>query len=286
MHFWIGIGSAVFAVFSFIGWIMETKRLRGFKKFPAKNISELVDIDNYISDEIGAGSFREKVKIKGIATCENPVVSLLSKQECIYSSTTVNRVYNQKYRKINPKTGETVIEWKAKEKLLQSNKTMVRDFYISDFKNESQKIFISTQDNKPYGYNNNEILENEAYGLKTVLDEKILYDNKRHGLKFKYKDLDIDLLSVTVSEDEKTTGFHLIEKVIPVHSTVFAYGVIDDKYGKLRMTPEKESKNEFFLSFRDEDKSKGMVKTAVQGLIMIFFIFSLLSALFFYLNYT
>ncbi len=144
------------------------------------------------------------------------------------------------------KTGEPVIEWKPKKSEITAKTQMVDSFYITDENEWDKKVLVSIQDNMPYGYSEDFFQNEDFLSMKTVTDEKIVYDEDNHGVKFKHEELDIDLFNFARSDDKKITGFHITEKIIPTETKVFAFGKVDDKKGILRMTPEKQKKSPVF----------------------------------------
>jgi len=67
--------------------------------FTAKALKDLYDS---VKEEVGKGYFGHTVEVKGKIECGKPLTSELTKEECVFYKTEVERKYEETYSVTNP----------------------------------------------------------------------------------------------------------------------------------------------------------------------------------------
>lgn len=87
----LGLFGAAF----FFYWLsqQQLRKAQAIKLTSTTSIAQLTDICGSVAQELGAGSFRQMVKLRGRPQCQTPLTSEISQSPCLYYSAKVIREY-------------------------------------------------------------------------------------------------------------------------------------------------------------------------------------------------
>jgi len=93
-------------------------------------LSQLIEDAGSVAKEMGAGSFRQEVKIRGTISCDSPLVAELSHTACVSYRFSVTREYEEVLWEVNPKGGSHQ-HLHRKSEVVASNQAEVA-FWLDD----------------------------------------------------------------------------------------------------------------------------------------------------------
>ncbi|MFY8150408.1 MAG: GIDE domain-containing protein [Prochlorococcaceae cyanobacterium] len=93
---WLALVLALAA--GFCGWnaLRQRRRLRLLRSARSSSIAELQDLHATVAADIGAGAFREQVKLEGELVCDEPLQAPWSGLACVAFIDTVTHVYQER----------------------------------------------------------------------------------------------------------------------------------------------------------------------------------------------
>ena len=113
MGWWIAaLVSALAAVGCGLGRRQQARKLSQLLQARATSVNALIDVHATVVNELGAGAFREVVKLSGTIRCEAPLTSPWTGQSCVaFCATTTALVEVQKQTTTTDSDGEQQTEW-------------------------------------------------------------------------------------------------------------------------------------------------------------------------------
>ncbi|NEQ54041.1 MAG: E3 ubiquitin ligase, partial [Leptolyngbya sp. SIO3F4] len=85
----------ILGIILFFIWRGQSNRLASIRSARNSTIADLTQIAEGVAQEIGAGSWKDYVKVRGKIQCDNPLHSQIQQTECVYYKTSVTREYEE-----------------------------------------------------------------------------------------------------------------------------------------------------------------------------------------------
>lgn len=241
-------------------------KLRSLKLADAVTTAELHQLADHIAQEIGSGSLRRYVKVSGVITCPQPIISELKQMPCVYYTMCVTREYEEDVRKTDSK-GKTYWTTERRSQTMSSNSQSI-PFFVRDRHGDIQ---VNPSD--------------AAIDTVPVLDE---FRSTGSGSSSSFSvgafQMNLNLFSQSGS---RTIGYRYKESILPLNRQVLVVGLASDQTGILQIERPTESGKKFFISLKSEASLSQETKntmtyagvgTALSGVLgMIFLLIALLS---------
>ncbi len=199
-------------------------------------VRQLEEQRRAIADEIGGGSFRERVELKGRIECESPLTADMTKQKCVYFRNVVERDYEEDYWETDKdghrhrrtrRGSDTVSE------LVQSTPFHLRD--------ATGRIRV-----EPDGAEIDLVQVKDSFQPASSVNMssgRISWG----GFNFQMSS------SWSMGEGRRTLGYHFREYLCPLDRNVYLLGEVSDEGGELVIRrPTKEGR--FFISYKSEEQ--------------------------------
>lgn len=121
----VGLVSAGLAGGSFWAARRERGRLVALLSVRATTLAELQELQAQVAQEIGGGSFREKVKLQGTLLCEEPLQAPFSGEPCVAYESRIVELYEELVEQTDQE-GKTSRSWQQSEHELSSESRRCR----------------------------------------------------------------------------------------------------------------------------------------------------------------
>ena len=222
----------------YYGFKKNASKIETIKATKTSNAKELLTTAAAVGAELGTGSFREMVELKGKITCNNPLRSELSNQPCVWYSYTVSREYE-----------ETVIEPDSEGRQVQQTR-------------RGSEVVASNIRSTPF-----EILD--ITGSITVDPEGADIQSLKSHSSFQPGDptsgfrIGNFLLNPSagfLTGGRHTLGYRSEEFVLPVDKDAFIVGEASDESGTVKVKKPEKSNNLFLITTKSEEE---IIKAAV-----------------------
>lgn len=202
MGWWLAaLVSALAALGCGLGQRRQTRRLSQLLQARATSVSELVDVHATVARELGAGAFREHVKLSGTIRCGTPLTSPWTGQHCVaFCATTTALVEVQEQTTTTDSDGEQRTEWTWERR----DEVLNRDQQQCRFELEAGNQRISVD---PRG---------AELDLETVLSQ-------------------VDPPNDSGSHGRRVIGIRREESILRPHSQVFVVASCTDANGSLQL---------------------------------------------------
>lgn len=206
------------------------------KAATTRKVSELIEMAKTLAKDMGKGHYGEMVEVRGKIVCDQPLISELAKQRCVYYRAEVKREYEETKVVTDSQTGRQKNETRRGNETLSSNKRCV-PFHIED---ETGKIEVL-----PDGA---DIDEEKA--LSRFDPESALLSG---GNTIAFGGFQIAVGNPVVGGTRRSLGYHLDEWILPAGKDGFAIGEVTDNEGKLVIRKPSEKGNRFIISTRSKE---------------------------------
>lgn len=213
-------------------WISQKNLVRAGEMAATETITAgaLKELCQEVAKEVGSGSFRQRVELKGMLRCSQPVQAELSKQPCAMSVTTVERKYE-----------ETVQERDSQGHTRHVTRTGSEQ--VSELKQVAAEVMVEDATGTVLV-----CLDEASPELKTVVDRFSPHQEQlEEGLA--------RLLTHAVlnhhGHGRRTLGYRSVERIFPVDQRVYVLGEASDAGGTLRVG---KGKTELMVSLKSEEQ--------------------------------
>lgn len=194
------------------------------------DVEELESTCEAITQEIGGGNWRDYVKLWGKITVDEPLISEMKQEPCVYYRMLVQREYEEKVRSQDSE-GKTV------EKIVRKSETITQNQRSTPFMLEDStgKITINPQGAK--------------FDTIKILDE--FHNEQPAGGMLQFGNF--SFLLKNDHYQTRTLGYRYQEFILPINREVLIVGNASDETGNLKIT--KPTNNEpFLISFKTEEE--------------------------------
>lgn len=189
-----------------------------------------------IASEIGGGSFRERVELKGKIECDSPLTADMTKQQCVYFKNEVIREYEEEYTETDDKGNRHRRTRKGSDTV--SSLEQSTPFHLVD---ATGKIRI-----EPEGAEIDLIQVKDAFQPASAVNMgggSISWGGFRFSVGSNW----------SMGEGRRTLGYRFREHVFPLNRNVYLLGEVADEGSELVVRkPVKEGR--FFISYKSEEE--------------------------------
>jgi hypothetical protein len=194
-------------------------------------IGQLQTLYQQVAQEVGKGSFVQRVAVQGTLECAQPLQSELSNTSCAAFSQRVERRWEERYEQ-RDNDGNTTWQTREGSETVSSNDRRA-PFQVHD---ESGWVAVLPDDAK---------LE-----METTVDR---FEAGNQGGARRFLNFELDLGGFLDTGQRRTTGYHIHEEVLPLGRTVFVLGAATDRGGSLSIGKPPEKHEPFLVSLRSRD---------------------------------
>jgi hypothetical protein len=203
------------------------------KSTKASTTSELKELCDSVSKEIGKGAFNEYTEVKGTVRCESPLKGELSGQECVYYNMQVTREWEEVYWEHDEETGNKEQKTRRGSDIVASN-TQSKDFFVED---GVGKILV------------------RPTGAKFITIKSIdKYEPASTSSHVQVGTFSLDVSSFLSTSGSQTLGYHFEEHIISNNVRVYVLGEASDSDQQLMIKRPKEKENNFIISTKSEEE--------------------------------
>ncbi|MGY6528965.1 MAG: E3 ubiquitin ligase family protein [Cyanobacterium sp.] len=221
------------------------------------NIQELQSTCEAITQEIGGRNWRDYVKLWGKIRVDEPLMSEIRQEPCVYYRILVQREYEEKVRSQDS-------EGKTTEKIVRKSETITQNQRSTPFilEDKTGAITINPQDAK--------------FDTIKTLDEFRTEQPAGGMLQFG----NFSFLLRNDGYNTHTLGYRYQEFILPINREVLVLGNASDETGELRITKPTDNQP-FLVSLKTEEELKsdylnnqnalkyGMIGCLFLGVILI-----------------
>lgn len=255
---YVGLFFLVFAGILFFVKRSEEEKLGYIKAIETSNCRDLIEEAKAIADRMGQpGHFRRLVELKGVIKCDNPLISEVAKQKCVYYSMSVTRQYEETYEETDAQ-GKVVRKTRKKTDTVASN-TQSLPFYVED---NTGKVLVN-----PNGA--------ELDPVRII--DKFEPGEMTSGRTITFGDVSFSttgLPFITTHQPpagHRTLGYNFTESILPLDRKVYVLGEASDADGELVIKVPRD-KGRFIISLKSEEElmaaSASGIKLANMGMIV------------------
>ncbi|PZD71277.1 hypothetical protein C1752_07257 [Acaryochloris thomasi RCC1774] len=242
------------------------QKLASIRQARHGTIADLQRTAQEIAAEIGSGSWRDYVKVRGDIQCARPLTSELKQVPCVYYKMTVEREYEETVTKRDDE-GRTRQETERSSEIVSQNQRST-PFMLSDSTGE---ILVNPSD--------------ASIETVSILDEFRAESSMNSSLSF-------GGFSLSIGGDRagrRTLGYRYRESILPLDQKVLVLGQVTDAQGPsgsyentcLAIEKPTEKKQRFIVSLKSEEQLQqgvsstakyafyGMLSTFVAGTILL-----------------
>jgi len=228
---WLTTGIVLLGIGLVLFFVQRSQRARslGIKSASAATIAELAQMADEIAAEIGRGSWRDYVIIRGTITCDRPLISELKQEPCVYYTMTVRRDYEETVVR-KDSDGRSRREVQRGSEIVASNKRSI-PFQLQD---ATGTITVN-----PEGANIDSV---------NILND--FRPDQSSSQSLSYGNFSITVNSLMTQGDRHTLGYRYSEAVLPVGRTVFVFAELSDEFGERVLQKPTQSNQPFLISFK------------------------------------
>lgn len=226
------IFAGICALAAIVFWVIRSSSLHKLEQILGTETSTIKQIEDrhYHNKSSSSGEFKEHVEIKGSVVCEEPIIAKLCKEKCIYCSTTITHVYEERYRDTDS-NGNT--RWRTRKRNdIVSEDVQHVPFYVQD---DTGKIKINSNEAKI-----------DAIEVVNKLEQKV-------EEKVSYGNVAIEIASAVFNtSSSKTIGYRMVESIVPIDKKLYILGEASNASGELSIQESSDSKKSFIISTKSE----------------------------------
>lgn len=221
----------------YYGFHRSANRVALIKSTKTTKTKELVETADGVAKEIGPGSFRELVELKGTITSSSPLRSELSNQDCVWYSYTVTREYEETYLATDSEGRQTQQIRRGSE--VVSSNVRSQSFLLDDG--------TGTVAVDPEGA--------EIQGLKTHSS----FQPGEPMTGFRIGSVLLNAVGIK-GAGRQTLGYRSEEFTLPLGKEAFILGEASDVSGTLTVKKPEQNQTPFLISLKSEEQ---LVKDAM-----------------------
>jgi hypothetical protein len=236
----VGLVVAVIGVFLWKAKDRALEKVAQLKGAETKKVGDLQEIAQEIGGEIGGGSFREVVEVRGDARCDSPLASELSNTPCLYYRFEVKQEYEEEYEEYNQQTQRHERRTRRSSRTVASNSRSC-PFFLRDDTGEIEVL--------PDGAE----IDTERT-LSAFEPEQRLFAGS--GTSLTYGGVTLSLGSSARSlpgSRSRVLGYRLEEHVLPMNRRLYILGEVNDGEGRLQLRKPEDKAKVFIISTKPKD---------------------------------
>ncbi|MEW5855110.1 MAG: E3 ubiquitin ligase family protein [Myxococcota bacterium] len=201
-------------------------------------VGALTQLAGEVAAEVGAGSFRQRVELKGTLRSPEPLTGELSRQRCAQVVTRVQRRYE-----------ETVERTDSHGTTVRENRTGTET--VSELRRVAPALVEDVTGQVPLD------LEGASVELTKVVDRF-----EPHSARVEQDILSLFAHAVgTPGAGRRTLGYQFTEEILPLDRAVFVLGEAVDEGGRLRV---RKGPDGLVVSFKSEEQLVGEARSSAK----------------------
>ncbi len=249
----LGIMLLVMGVILFFVQRYQKQKFFSLKTARSATVAELETLAREIAQEIGGGSFQDYVKLRGIIRCDQPLISELKQQPCVYYRMIIEREYEETVTRQDDQ-GNPIQKIQRGRETLSSN---------------SQSIPFLLQDRT----GSIQVNPNGA-DIETVNILNEFRQNKTRTDTISWGNCSMELRN-NAKDSCRTLGYRYRESILPIERQAFVLARVSDNIERLILEKPQESGQKFIISLKNEQElSRTAQKTAKYTLYGMIFCIS------------
>ena len=256
----------IFGLLSLVGGVVlffvrnhYQRKLRSIKRARPTTIAQLQHLAEQIAQEMGAGSWRDYVKLSGRTACETPIHSELKQAPCVHYEMRVVREYEETVRE-RDSDGKPVERTKRGSETLSSNRQSIP----FELKDKTDTIAVD-----PTG---------AQIDTTQILDE--FQREAPTGGRLSWGGFSLDVNDRSWG-GRRTLGYRYTESILPVDRPVFIVAQVSDANQTLVLEKPLEPGQRFIISLKSEAQLAqatanivvytlyGMIAAIVLGIVLL-----------------
>lgn len=236
----IGIILIVISIILFFVYSNLKRKLASLRQARPASVAELNHLASEIALEMGSGSWRDYVKLRGTIQCDQPLVSELKQAPCVHYQMTVVREYEEQVTERDSDDNEVTKTQRGSETLSQNRQSI--PFFLQD---DTGEIWV----------------EPEGAQIETVrvLDE--FSPEQPSGGQLSFGGFSLALSSVETGR--QTIGYRYQESILPVQRQVFVVAQVSDFNQSLVLENPTTKGQQFVISLKSEEALAQTTQTSV-----------------------
>jgi hypothetical protein len=221
----IPLGLIVAGIFLFINYKKVKKQFDNISSVEKSTIPEIQENHEHFLIEFGTGTYQHYVELYGIVKCASPLLSPVTGKPCVYADHKVQRKYEVNVQERDSQ-GRMVTRIQQHTETLSTNKQSI-----------------------PF------MIEDNGLELEILPDAADVFPIQSHHSQPGYIDPELSRkLGVSSGYGTgNTTGFIIIENIIPIGQQLYVLGEANDRTGKLAISKPRDKEKSFILSTTQED---------------------------------
>ena len=221
-------GTIVFGVGVILFFVQKRQRAKAYNIKSARpaQAAELQKMAMAIADEIGAGNWRDYVKVRGRVIAAEPLHSELTQQPCVHYKMTVTREYEETVRNNNSR-GRSTTTRRGSETVASNSRSI--PFVIED---ASGQIAVDPDGAK---------IESVE-----VLDE--FRPEESPGAVITYGGFSLSPRFGPNVGGRRTIGYRYVESILPLEQSVMVVGAVNDTTGEVTLRQPVDGNKKLIIS--------------------------------------
>jgi hypothetical protein len=232
----------------------QQKKLLVIQGVETSTVELLQSMSKSMTEQLGPGSLTHYTEIKGKILCDEPLVSEMAGEKCVYYSMRVEREYEETYHERDSQ-GRNVQKVRTRTETVSENIRSV-PFYVQD---ATGKIKVN------------------PVGAAMVPQKGLSRYEPAHsagitgGGVLKFGSFSIQIPGMGQTGGRRILGYRMEENLIPVGKDVYILGEATDRDGELCMAAAHD-KADFIISAKSEEElikdKKSSIKLTIAGIIL------------------
>ncbi len=208
----------------------QKKQYLSLQSARSSDVAELITTANAIANDIGGGNWRDYVKLWGKILVDEPILSEIKQEPCVYYRMSVQREYEEKVRSQDSE-GKTVEKTVRKSETIAQNQRSIP--FI--FKDKTGEVMVNP--------------EGAKFDCIKILDE--FRPEQATGGLLQYDHFSY-LLKNNPSHNQ-TLGYRYQEFILPVNQEILLVGTVSDETGDLKITKPLNHQENFIISLKTDE---------------------------------
>lgn len=254
----VGIIFIVIGIILFFVHANLKRKLTSLRRARPASIAELNRLASEIALEMGAGSWRDYVKLRGTIQCEQPLISELKEVPCVHYNMTVVREYEEQVTERDSDDNVVTKTQRGSETVSQNRQSV--PFFLQD---DTGEIWVDP--------------EGAQIETVRVLDE--FRPEQPSGGQIAFGGFSMSL-SADVGH-RQTIGYRYQESVLPLQRQVFIVAQVSDFNQSLILENPSAKEQRFVISLKSEEALAqstqtsatyafyGMISAGVVGILLV-----------------
>jgi len=195
------------------------------------SVSDALELQHSVAEEIGPGGFAQQMEFKGVVACDTPLTSELAQQPCVYYSMSVEERYEEDFDERDAQ-GSIRKRTRTGSTIVASNTRHTR-FLLDD---GSGCIPVD--------------LHGASIDAVKALERFEAYNASVGTLRAGTFTFQI----ATPTPKRRVLGYHYRESIIPVGQQLYALGEVHDGSGEAVLRFPSDPKSPFIVSVKSEEE--------------------------------